>query len=80
MNKHLRIHSDGGKIYQCTMCELSFYYREELEEHKFEHYKKDKTNEKEKMEKTNDHISNNTLSPVVILKPTFVHDNVQIWE
>lgn len=33
---------EDGRIYQCTMCDLRFYYTDELEKHTFEHYKKDK--------------------------------------
>lgn len=87
LNKHLRLHLDGGKIHQCTMCPSSFYYPQELDDHIFDHYKKDKMNKEEKndekkdekKDESNECISNNTLSPSVILKPAFVHDNIQLW-
>lgn len=33
---------EDGKIHQCTICDLRFYYPVELEQHTFDHYKEDK--------------------------------------
>lgn len=79
LNKHLRIHIEGGKIHKCPVesCGLSFYYPEELEQHEIEHYKMDK--EKNKEESAISFALDETLSPSVTLKSAFVHDNVQLW-
>lgn len=67
------------------MCPSRFYYPQELDDHIFDHYKKDKMNEEEKngeekeKEKSSECNSNDTLSPSVMLRPAFVHENVQLW-
>lgn len=89
----MRIHLDGGKIHQCTMCTSRFYYPEELDEHIYEHYRKDKENGVDNQNQSNqeesddkneevvdDCITNKILSSSVMLKPTFVHENVQLWD
>lgn len=42
--KHLRSHTEDGKIYACEKCPERFLYRNELQQHEYVHYKEEKKN------------------------------------